>query len=1065
MILQTLTPLRNVNKALLLSLPLFFCASNMNSQTMTDAEITSKMYEAFALNKEKKTAEALDAFLLVGEQTAKQQTEDERQVYVCSQLMACSCLQTLKRYEEGYRLAKKLMEGKLLESERKNVESEYAYNGYMYAVDFIKTDKTRSEHEYGRQILSEIAPYANDFLRPYILPKIPYSWYADGASYFISAEYDKALTCFRNAYEGYMKLDKHVDAVKCLREMAGCQRWLYDFSGAVDALKSGLTLAEKAGLDDVQMECLKDLWTIYDVVGDVRQTLACGERMDSLVEASSDLKTKFAYYNQKGKEAEKQGRYAIAEQWYLRGKDIAESEEAQTIYASRHLSYANLRGLYTALGKYDDAIVYAKKAIEVFQSQTPKGDASYNMSYATLADIYRLKGDKADCYACLTKLFEGTESMTEPRELYSRYVTRALCRVAFKDYAAGLDDFRKADSLLATKYPPEDGNRVALLALIGGAEHKMGKYADSEQHYREYADRTRGLYGENSLEHINARIFLANAEGFAGHEDEGCKDYAEAEQQLKAFMKQRIPYMNTAEREGLWSPLSALFTNMAPFAITAKQCQTPFTKTCYDALVLSKSFLLESERSMYDVIKRKGTAEDLRDFMSLSGMKNTVKALEKDYKANADSILDISQRVSRMENQLTARCRSYSDGTGFMDVDYDAVKQALGQDEVLIDFTDYMSESEGRKYAAFIIDKEQDYPLLKPLFAERQIDSLGIVRPDMYYGEDYAKDIVRLLWQPLKDNLKEGSTVYYVPSQLLFQVSLESLPMEDGSLLGSHYDFVRLSSARELVKMKRHTRRTDAHTAVLYGGLQYDMDDTAMENEAKKYDLDNLFAQRGDMARGDSVYHELQGTKEEIFRIYTILKGKKWNVVPYMGTDGTEESFLAMHGKSPCLLHLATHGFYYTPSKAADVNYLKGYTDAMSLSGLVLSGGNAAWLGKKLPKGVLGGILTANDIARLDLSNTDMVVLSACQTGQGKATSEGLYGLQRAFKKAGVGTIVMSLWNVDDRVTSEFMATFYERLTDKANALDKRKAFEEAKQIVRKNHPDPYHWAAFVMLD
>ena len=168
------------------------------------------------------------------------------------------------------------------------------------------------------------------------------------------------------------------------------------------------------------------------------------------------------------------------------------------------------------------------------------------MSYATLADIYRLKGDKVDCYACLTKLFEGTESMTEPRELYSRYVTRALCRVAFKDYAAGLDDFRKADSLLATKYPPEDGNRIALLALIGGAEHKMGKYADSEQHYREYADRTRGLYGENSLEHINARIFLANAEGFAGHEDEGCKDYAEAEQQLKAFMKQRIPYMNTA---------------------------------------------------------------------------------------------------------------------------------------------------------------------------------------------------------------------------------------------------------------------------------------------------------------------------------------------------------------------------------------------------------------------------------------------------------------------------------------------------------------------------------------
>ncbi len=91
--------------------------------------------------------------------------------------------------------------------------------------------------------------------------------------------------------------------------------------------------------------------------------------------------------------------------------------------------------------------------------------------------------------------------------------------------------------------------------------------------------------------------------------------------------------------------------------------------------------------------------------------------------------------------------------------------------------------------------------------------------------------------------------------------------------------------------------------------------------------------------------------------------------------------------------------------------------------------------------------------------------MSACKTGQGKATSEGLYGLQRAFKKAGVGTIIMSLWKVDDKVTSEFMAIFYERLADKDNNWNKRKAFEEAKEIIRQKHPDPFHWAAFVMLD
>lgn len=465
---------------------------------------------------------------------------------------------------------------------------------------------------------------------------------------------------------------------------------------------------------------------------------------------------------------------------------------------------------------------------------------------------------------------------------------------------------------------------------------------------------------------------------------------------------------------------------MTPYALKANLQQVDFTKSCYDALVMTKSFLLESERSLFDMIQCKGTSSDMSDYMRLTAMRNQVKALENDYKANADSILRLSRNAESLENQLINR---YNNGSSnFLDVDYQTVKQSLEQNEALIDFTDFVSETNGRRYAAYIINKVQQYPLLKSLFAEKQMDSLGIVRPDMFYEEDYAQDVLKLLWEPLKEHFSEGSTVYYVPSQLLFQISLESLPLPDGSLLGSHYHFVRLSSARELVKMKENKVCNRVHTAVLYGGLQYDMEPTAMIEEAKKYDLSNLLAVRGDVVRGDSIFRELRGSKEEVIKVESVLKKQKWNVASYVGKNGTEESFLDMNSKSPMVLHLATHGFYYTPNKAGDINYLKGYTDAMSLSGLVLSGGNAAWLGKKLPIGVLGGILTANDIARLDLGNTDMVVLSACKSGQGKATSEGLYGLQRAFKKAGVGTIVMSLWGVSDKVTSEFMVAFYEQL-------------------------------------
>jgi len=1052
-----------MNKALLLSLVLFCCGLQMQAQTLTKAEVTAKMNEAFALNNAKKTAEALDAFLIVGKNTEQQRNEVEHQVYVCSQTMACMCYETLKRYEEAYLLAKKLMSGSLTEKEKKDVGHLYAMNGYMYAASFMHGDNRQLAK--ARAILEEIMPYADGKVREYALPKIPLSWYLEGAEYHLSQQYDKALAYYQNALKGFIELRKTDDEISVLRHIAEIKGTFNDVIGSENAYKQALYLSRQTGKSDALMEILKELWKIGKTIGDVQQAQAYAASIDSLVDATSDLQTKYTYYNQKGNEARDLGQYSIAEQWYLRGKDIAEREDAKSVSANKHLSYSNLRNLYAAIGRYNDALLYAKKAIEEFQAHTPIGDATYNMPYLALADVYRLMSDKENCYRSLDKIFETASRIVDSKELYHLYATRGRCHFAFKDYQSALKDYKKADELLATKYPQTDGDRIALLALIGGVEHQLGNYAESEQYYRKYAEYTKALYGEKSQEHINAQIYLANAEGFAGNETYGCNDYTAAVLQLKALMKQRIPYMSSTEREGLWNPLSSLFTMMTPYALEAKQTQTAFTKNCYDALVMSKSFLLESERSMYDVIKRMGTPEDMHNYTTLASMKNQVKAWEKDYNANADSILSVSRKISRLENLLANRCKGYSDGTDFMDVDYDAVKHALGQNEVLIDFTDFISQTQGRKYAAYIINKVQDYPQLKSLFTERQIDSLGIVRPDMFYYKDYAHDVLQLLWEPLKTNIPVGTTIYYVPSQLLFQISLESLPLADGTLLGNHYNFVRLSSARELVKMKSKSNSNKANTAVLYGGLQYDLETTAMAEESKKYNLTNLLALRGEIARGDSVFHDLQGTKEEILKIEDLLKRNKWQVSLYMGKNGTEESFLNMHGKSPKLLHLATHGFYYTPNRAENVDYLKGYTDAMSLSGLVLSGGNAAWLGKPLPKGVLGGILSANDIARLDLSNTDMVVLSACQTGQGKATSEGLYGLQRAFKKAGVGTIVMSLWSVSDKITSDFMTTFFERLADTHNAWNKRKAFEEAKEIIRKKHPDPFHWAAFVMLD
>ena len=133
-------------------------------------------------------------------------------------------------------------------------------------------------------------------------------------------------------------------------------------------------------------------------------------------------------------------------------------------------------------------------------------------------------------------------------------------------------------------------------------------------------------------------------------------------------------------------------------------------------------------------------------------------------------------------------------------------------------------------------------------------------------------------------------------------------------------------------------------------------------------------------------------------------------------------------------------------------------------SGIIMAGANNAWAGRPV-SGVEDGILFAEEVANLNLVGTDLVVLSACETGLGAVNNgEGVFGLQRAFKLAGANTLVMSLWLVDDDATSILMSAFYRNWLSGKNKQD---AFKEAQRTLRSNHrfASPFYWAAFVMVD
>ena len=306
---------------------------------------------------------------------------------------------------------------------------------------------------------------------------------------------------------------------------------------------------------------------------------------------------------------------------------------------------------------------------------------------------------------------------------------------------------------------------------------------------------------------------------------------------------------------------------------------------------------------------------------------------------------------------------------------------------------------------------------------------------------------------------------YSVADLRFYKIDLSSIPLEDGSLLGDHYRFMRISSANELRKRQGLLAADSLGRAVMFGGLNYDLDEEEWMTAAVRYSKEGTFALRRSAIRGSERLVPLPGTAVEVKKIGALMQKKGWSVEQFSGSVGTAEAFLALDGHAPKLLHIATHGFYYDPKEGDNKPLFAGLKDAMALSGLAFAGANAAWSNKPIPQGVHNGIVTAQEIAKMDLSGLELVVLSACETGEGKTTDEGIYGLQRAFKKAGAGTIVMSLWPVSDRVTQEFMQLFYQGLLDPALNGDKLLAFNRAKGAIRAKYEEPVYWAGFVMMD
>ena len=489
----------------------------------------------------------------------------------------------------------------------------------------------------------------------------------------------------------------------------------------------------------------------------------------------------------------------------------------------------------------------------------------------------------------------------------------------------------------------------------------------------------------------------------------------------------------------------------------------------YDMALVEKGLLLSASRGFQSAAaasKDPKIKEGYREWMRLSEQLSTEHdSVDQEWTAHRISMLEKALRLELADNVDKDIFLTWKD-----------VSNSLPDNGIAIEFAEASCsdnllafQSDSTRLAAIVVRKGWNAPRYIPLAESATIRNI-LAQGALAYSREYSTLLYDAVFRPICPYISSGDTVFFSPAGLMHQLNLEILVNEDGKELCEIYKMERVSSTRSLCQKPAHVT---AKEAILFGGLAYDAKIKCPERRGPRRLTRSLALEKHQYP--DSIFRYgveyLEKSLEEVEAISRILGKKKYDCHVYSGEQGTEECFKGLSGTDASILHVATHGFYIEDAANKRLPaYLKNIwsgsrykgADAMQRSGLVLAGGQAAWVGDSIPAGAEDGILLAEEIARMDLSGIDIVGLSACQTGLGEITDDGVVGLQRAFKNAGVQSIIMSLWKVDDAAASRMMQTFYQEYS---KGRSKTEAFKTAREIVRKEWPEPVYWAGFLLLD